>query len=157
MRLCDAAERLGGLCVGLCRRRQWPLEISMFNPWFSLSLDAAQLAFKLTRIMVGGISYPTSSDIDEAHHAPVATAQAQVPVAQVQAPVAEVQESPAPVAIALDNRPKSATKPHVQKKPSRRKARHASKRAAQAAAPKRAAASLVRAKSIRRSARKKGK
>jgi hypothetical protein len=129
----------------------------MFNPWFSLSLDAAQLAFKLTQIMVGGVSYPVgSSDIGEAHDAPVPTAQAQVPVAHMQAPVAEVQESPAPLAIALDNRPKSATKPHVQKKPSRTKGHHASKRAAQAAAPKRAAASLVRAKAIRDQPAKKG-
>jgi hypothetical protein len=157
---CDCAmqERSSGFCVGLCRRTRWPLEISMFNPWFSLSLDAAKLAFKLTRIMVGGVSYPVgSSDIGEAHRAPVPISQAQVPVAHMPAPVAEVQESPAPVAIALDNRPKSATKPRVQKKPSRTKGRHASKRAARAAAPKRAAASLVRAKAIRRSARKKGK
>ena len=58
----------------------------MFNPWFSLSLEAAQLAFKLTRIMVGGVSYPFgSSDIGESHDAPVPTAQAQVPVAHMQA------------------------------------------------------------------------
>jgi hypothetical protein len=130
----------------------------MFNPWFSLSLDAAQLAFNLTRIMVGGVFHPFRSiDIGEAHDAAAPTAQARVPVVQAQAPVAEVQEGPAPVAIARDNRIKSATKPHSQEKPSRTKGRHASKRAAQAAAPKRTAVSLVRVKAIRRSARKKGK
>jgi hypothetical protein len=128
----------------------------MFNPWFSLSLDAAQLAFNLTRIMVGGVSRPFRSiDIGEAYDAAAPTAQARVPVAQAQGPVAEVREGPAPVAIARDKRIKSATKP--QEKPSRTKGRHASKRAARAAAPKRTAASLIRVKAIRRSARKKGK
>jgi hypothetical protein len=121
----------------------------MFNPWFSLSLDAAQLAFNLTRTMVGGVSHPFRSiDIGEVHDAAAPTAQARVPVA-------EVREGPAPVAIARDKRIKSATKP--QEKPSRTKGRHASKRAARAAAPKRTAASLIRVKAIRRSARKKGK
>jgi hypothetical protein len=119
----------------------------MFNPWFSLSLDAAQLAFNLTRIMVEGASHPFgSSDIGEAHDAPAPTAQARVPVAHAQASVSEVQEGPA----------SKSEKPHAQKKPSRTKGRHASKRAAQAA-PKRAAASFLRVKAPRRSARKKGK
>jgi hypothetical protein len=118
----------------------------MLNPWFSFSLDTAQLVFKLTRLMAGGTLYPTgSSRMLEASAAPIA---------EVPAPVAEEQEGPAAVAFANHRCRKSTTERHVQKKPAKGRARQAPK----PTAPKRttrkraAAASLVRPKAIRRSA-----
>jgi hypothetical protein len=118
----------------------------MLNPWFSLSLDTAQLVFKLTRLMVGGTLYPTGSGrMIEAGEAPIA---------EVQAPVAEEQEGPA---VANDRRRKSTPERHVQKKPAQGKARQAPK----PTTPKRTtrkravAASLARPKAMRRSALKR--
>jgi hypothetical protein len=125
----------------------------MFNPWFSFSLDTAQLVFKLTRLMAGGTLYPTGSvGVREAS-----------PIAGVQAPAAEEQEGPALVAIAKDRHRKSTTRSHVQNKPAQAKARQVPKATAKPkrtaqkrTTPKRAAAaSLARPKAIRRSALKR--
>jgi hypothetical protein len=124
----------------------------MFNPWFSLSLDAAQLVFKLTRVMAGGTLYPTgSSHISEAESAPVT---------EVQVPVTEAQEGPTVLAIANDRCRKSTTERHLRKKTDQAKGRQVPKPPKRTTPKrttlkrttlKRAAANLARAKPIRRS------
>jgi hypothetical protein len=143
------------------------LEISMLNPWFSLSLHTAQLALKLTRIMTGVVQNSTgSSNISESDDRGV-----QMRVApDLQAPVAEIRER-AMAAATHDSPCKSTTESRVRKTAFRAKVGHTPKEAVsrqaaakqavpKVAAPKRAAkrtsaASLARSKATRRSAVKK--
>jgi hypothetical protein len=124
----------------------------MWNPWISLGLDAAQLTFKLTRLMAVGVAYPTGSSREVPDYARVSEVRAPVPQGAV------VEEKESAVAITDDSRHESKT--------SRTEARRAPKRAAsKRIAPKRpavprrgpkraAAASLACQKAVRRSALK---
>jgi hypothetical protein len=143
------------------------LEISMLNPWLSLSLHTAQLALKMTQIMTGVVPNSTgSSHISESDDRAVPQVRS---VTGEQAAVAEVKNRPM-VAAAEDISRRSRTKWPVRKTPSRTKVadtpkeaaprRAAAKAVPKVAAPKpaakrRGAASLARAKATRRSAKKK--
>jgi hypothetical protein len=139
----------------------------MLNPWLSLSLNTAQLALKLTRIMTGVVPNSTgSSRIIESED----RADPQVRDAtEVQAPVPEVQERP--MAAAAHHSARKTTESPVRKMGSRTKVGHAPKPTAQSqaaakqavpklsaskrAAKRTAAAALACSKATRRSAVKK--
>jgi hypothetical protein len=130
-------------------------------------LHTAQLALKMTQIMIGVVpNSPGSSHIGESDDRAVP----QVRGVAEEAAVAEVKNRPM-VAAAEDNSRRSRTKSAVRRTPSRAKVGHTPKEAAprgaaakqavpKVAAPKPAAkrrgpASLARAKAARRSAKKK--